>query len=101
MFPASLGIHDTQTDNLLLIEATPAIDSQVAMLQEFAGISESRPVFDALMLTHAHMGHYAGLLQLGKEVAATETNPNVCDKTNGGVSYCKCALVTTHSRQEH
>ena len=74
-FPTCLGIHDTQTDKLLLIEATPAIESQVALLRELSGVDESHNLFDALLLTHAHIGHYAGLMQLGKECATTHEIP--------------------------
>ena len=74
-FPTSLGIHDTQTDKLVLIEATPAIASQVAKLCELAEITEPRSLVDAILLTHAHIGHYAGLLQLGKECASTHAIP--------------------------
>ena len=75
-YPACLGIHDTKTGKLLLIEATPAIESQVALLHELTGEhGRSRQPFDALLLTHAHIGHYAGLIQLGREVASTKAIP--------------------------
>jgi len=73
--PACLGIHDSQTDKLLLIEATPAIATQVAQLRELAGITEPRTLVDAILLTHAHIGHYAGLMHLGKECASTDAIP--------------------------
>ena len=71
--PCSLGIRDRRTGGLLLIEATPAIEPQIAMLHSLAGGERPprRPV-DAVMLTHAHIGHYAGLMHLGQEVAAVD-----------------------------
>ncbi len=77
--PCSLGIRDRRSGDLLMIEATPAIEPQMAMLHELAGGSRRprRPV-DALMLTHAHIGHYAGLMHLGQEVAAVDRVPVHC-----------------------
>ena len=76
LFPASLALHDRETGALALIEATPAVERQVALLHEWTGARprERRPV-DALLLTHAHIGHYAGLIHFGREVAATDAIP--------------------------
>jgi pyrroloquinoline quinone biosynthesis protein B len=69
-------VHDRATGRLLLIEATPAIDPQVALLHELTGTAGRgrRPV-DAILLTHAHIGHYLGLAQLGREVAGAASLP--------------------------
>ena len=74
--PACLGVIDHQEDRLVLVEATPAIDTQIARLQDAAGQSDRgrRPV-DAVLLTHAHVGHYLGLAHFGREVASTESTP--------------------------
>ncbi len=79
-FPASLGIHDTETDALLLIEATPAIEPQLAMLQKLSGVQRKQPIVDGILITHAHTGHYVGLAQLGKEVASTKSIPTYVSK---------------------
>lgn len=74
--PASLGVIDRGTGRLLLIEATPAIDAQLAMLHEAAGVTDrGRQPVDGVLLTHAHMGHYLGLAHFGREVAATKSLP--------------------------
>lgn len=75
-WPVALGIHDRAGGRLLLVEATPALGGQVALLHELAGVRERprRPV-DAILLTHAHIGHYLGLAQLGREVAAVRDLP--------------------------
>jgi pyrroloquinoline quinone biosynthesis protein B len=74
--PASIGVIDRGTGRLLLIEATPAIDAQLAMLHEAAGVTDrGRQPVDGVLLTHAHMGHYLGLAQFGREVAATKSLP--------------------------
>ena len=77
--PCSLGIRDRRSGGLLLIEATPSIESQIALLHRLAeGERPPRRPVDALMLTHAHIGHYAGLLHLGQEVAAVDAVPVHC-----------------------
>ncbi len=74
--PACIGIHDRQTDRLVLIEATPGIDSQLALLHEKAGVSgRARQPVDAILITHAHIGHYTGLMHLGHEVAGSKNIP--------------------------
>lgn len=74
--PACLGVIDRQGGKLLLIEATPAIERQVAMLHAAAGATDRgrRPV-DAVLLTHAHIGHYLGLAWFGREACACAELP--------------------------
>ncbi len=74
--PACLGIHDRETGGLVLIEATPGVESQVAALHAYSEVGDRarRPV-DAVMLTHAHIGHYLGLAHFGREVASTKGLP--------------------------
>ncbi|MBB47095.1 MAG: pyrroloquinoline quinone biosynthesis protein PqqB [Phycisphaerae bacterium] len=74
--PACLGIIDRTNDKLILIEATPAIDEQIAMLHELAGVEgRGRSPVDGVLLTHAHIGHYLGLAHFGREVASTDSVP--------------------------
>ncbi len=74
--PACLGIHDRQTGELALIEATPDVELQVARLHELSGVpARGRRPVDAVLLTHAHVGHYLGLAQFGREVASTRQVP--------------------------
>jgi pyrroloquinoline quinone biosynthesis protein B len=40
--------------------------------------SAGRNPVDGLILTHAHIGHYTGLVQFGKEVMATRNLPTYC-----------------------
>lgn len=77
--PACLGIHDTETGALALVEASPAVEAQIALLHELAesGPRGRKPV-DAVLLTHAHIGHYLGLAHFGREVAATSELPVHC-----------------------
>jgi pyrroloquinoline quinone biosynthesis protein B len=59
---ASMGLLDHASGQRFLIDATPDFATQVERL---GGLP------DAILLTHAHIGHYLGLAQLGREVANT------------------------------
>lgn len=74
--PACLGIHDRETGRLALIEATPAIEEQVALLHQLTSSPlRGRTPVDAILITHAHIGHYLGLAQLGREVTSSQRLP--------------------------
>ena len=60
---ASLAIVDPGSNERWIIDATPDFPAQLRMLDEVA----PGPV-PAVLLTHAHIGHYAGLVHLGREV---------------------------------
>ena len=76
LYPASLAIHDSETGRLCLVEATPRIEPQLDLLHGLTGQRHrSRQPVDAVMITHAHIGHYLGLAQFGFEVAATKDLP--------------------------
>lgn len=71
---ASLLIVDPVAGGRWLIDATPDLAAQVERAEGHPAnrvVSAGRPpLFDAIFLSHAHMGHYAGLLQLGREAYA-------------------------------
>jgi len=56
---ACLGLIDPASGKRFLIDATPDFAEQMATL---GGLP------DGILLTHAHIGHYLGLAQLGREV---------------------------------
>ena len=68
---ASLAIIDPQSRQRWIIDATPDFPSQLRTLEEAAPRNDSAPLLDAILLTHAHIGHYLGLAQLGREVLGT------------------------------
>ena len=68
---ASLGLVDG--DRRFLIDATPDLPSQVASLDP--GRPGSRPIVDGILLTHAHIGHYTGLMYLGREALGASGVP--------------------------
>lgn len=73
---ASLGIVDPQTGQRWIIDATPDFPQQLHDLERIAGAPRNgAPVLDGVLLTHAHIGHYLGLAQLGREVLGTRGVP--------------------------
>jgi pyrroloquinoline quinone biosynthesis protein B len=62
----SLGIIDPENKMNWLIEATPDMPKQLNMLQTFSSFKDTHQP-DGIFLTHAHIGHYAGLIYLGRE----------------------------------
>jgi len=58
----------TAKGSVILLDASPDIRQQsVALMTSDRYPSGRDAPFDAIALTHGHMGHYAGLLHLGKE----------------------------------
>jgi pyrroloquinoline quinone biosynthesis protein B len=65
-----IAIVDPLTKEKWLIDATPDITEQLYMLNEILPGS-----LNGIFLTHAHIGHYTGLIQCGKEVMSTKKLP--------------------------
>jgi pyrroloquinoline quinone biosynthesis protein B len=67
----SLGLIDPTSGKRFLFEASPDITSQLKSLnQAYPGKNSIAP--DGIFLTHAHIGHYAGLMFLGREAMNTK-----------------------------
>ncbi len=73
-FVVSLAIVDPKEKKWWLMEATPDIKEQV---EYFKKLSEGKYNYlpDGIFLTHAHIGHYAGLINFGREVMNTSNIP--------------------------
>lgn len=73
---ASLGLVDDASGLRWLVDATPDLAEQVHRLNadRTPAPPRRRPV-DGILLTHAHVGHYAGLLHLGREALGAEGVP--------------------------
>ncbi len=69
-----LGIIEQQTGKTWMFEATPDIKEQTKMLSDYAG-HPSFKLPDGIFLTHGHMGHYTGLMHLGREAINAEEVP--------------------------
>ena len=67
---SSIGIVDPKTGQSWLIDATPDFASQLNILEDAHNTKLS-----GIFLTHAHIGHYVGLLQLGREVMGAKGMP--------------------------
>lgn len=70
---ASLAIVDPRSHQRWLIDATPDFPSQLRTLDEVAPRAAGAPLLDGILLTHAHIGHYLGLAQLGREVLGAKS----------------------------
>jgi len=67
----SLGVIDHDNQETFLFDATPDISEQVKLLKNNASW-QAAELPNRIFLTHAHIGHYSGLMYLGKE--ATNAN---------------------------
>jgi pyrroloquinoline quinone biosynthesis protein B len=68
---ASLGVVDPASHRWWLIDATPDFPSQLAAMAAEAPACSLAGIF----LTHAHIGHYTGLMHLGREAMGTHGMP--------------------------
>ena len=68
----SLGVVNHVDGTRYMFEATPDFREQLHDLNEIAG-TEGAP--DGIFLTHAHIGHYTGLMFLGFESMSAEDVP--------------------------
>lgn len=65
---SSLGVV-MDDGTTLIADVTPDVKQQVSRLEQIPGYARrsSSNAVDHITLTHAHMGHYAGLVQFGRE----------------------------------
>lgn len=70
----SLGLIDNKSQKTFLLEATPDISSQLKHLKSLTPW-DSKELPDGIFLTHAHIGHYTGLMYLGKEATNAKQVP--------------------------
>ncbi|MEM7519294.1 MAG: MBL fold metallo-hydrolase, partial [Planctomycetota bacterium] len=72
----SLLLVDPRDGRRWLFDATPDLPKQVERARGHGGPAEDAPgrppLFDGIFLTHAHLGHYAGLLHLGREAYGSQ-----------------------------
>ncbi|MEL6665541.1 MAG: MBL fold metallo-hydrolase [Pseudomonadota bacterium] len=71
----SIAIVNHETSERYLFDATPNITEQLQRLDSLAPVETKNEGLSGVFLTHAHIGHYAGLMFLGREVAGTSGVP--------------------------
>lgn len=70
----SLGLFDSKNNKTYLFEATPDIATQMKTITNYKQQGTKETV-DGIFLTHAHIGHYTGLMFLGKEAMDAKNVP--------------------------
>ncbi|MEO0877009.1 MAG: MBL fold metallo-hydrolase [Bacteroidota bacterium] len=68
-----LGLIDPVSNELWLLDATPDFREQWQYLQAELKAPPVQPT--GVLITHAHIGHYTGLMQLGREVMSGKKVP--------------------------
>lgn len=67
----ALGLIDRIAGRTFLIEAGPDFPEQLRLLHERAAQDAQAP--SGIFLTHAHIGHYSGLMYLGREALGADS----------------------------
>ncbi|QEG22215.1 MBL fold metallo-hydrolase [Mariniblastus fucicola] len=70
-----VAIVDEASGQRWLFDCTPDFPQQVRMLDEAFPSKKPGTALDGILLTHAHIGHYAGLIHLGREVIGANSVP--------------------------
>ena len=68
---ACLAIIDPITNQQWIIDATPDIKKQIQILKNETGTEK----INGVLLTHAHIGHYTGLMHFGREAIGAKEIP--------------------------
>ncbi len=69
----SLGLIDHDSGKSYLFEASPDLSRQMKALKNRSGSEQETP--NGIFLTHAHIGHYSGLMYLGREAMNADHVP--------------------------
>ena len=69
----SLGLVDRESGQVFMFEATPDFTEQEHILRGYAA-DKSKPI-NGIFLSHAHIGHYTGLMYLGREAMGANEMP--------------------------
>lgn len=73
-YVVSLAVVDPGANKWWLFEATPDIKEQLHYFQQLTS-GKYNYLPDGIFITHAHIGHYTGLMELGREVMNTKGVP--------------------------
>ncbi len=72
-----LALVDPMSKKWWLFEATPDIKEQLHYFETLTH-GQYRFLPDGIFVTHAHIGHYTGLMELGREVMSAKDVPVYC-----------------------
>ncbi|GAA0404796.1 MBL fold metallo-hydrolase [Paenibacillus motobuensis] len=75
-FAASLAIIEPNRKQWHLVDATPDMREQMAKIQMKYHLQGQ--IMNSIWLTHAHIGHYPGLMFLGREAMGAQGVPVFC-----------------------
>jgi pyrroloquinoline quinone biosynthesis protein B len=70
----SLGFIDNLYQKNFLVEATPDLPRQMKQLRQLSSFA-NKETPDGIFITHAHIGHYSGLMYLGREALNAQAVP--------------------------
>ncbi|MFZ1306524.1 MAG: MBL fold metallo-hydrolase [Ferruginibacter sp.] len=70
----SLGLIEAAKHKKYIFEATPGFTQQAKLLKRFSAFN-TKETPDGIFITHAHIGHYTGLMYLGKEAMNADSIP--------------------------
>ncbi len=77
---SSLAILDLKEKQFLLVDATPDIRAQLDIIHQRINPQKTKFAPDSILLTHAHIGHYTGLIFFGYEAMSTHRLPVFCSE---------------------
>ena len=69
-----IGLVDPVSDERWIFDATPDFPDQVDLINLVAGVPRTQ-LPSGIFLTHAHIGHYTGLMHLGREAFGAKDMP--------------------------
>jgi len=83
---SSLALLDLIENKTIIVDATPDIRAQTKMVRECMDPKKKKKRFwpDGVLLTHAHIGHYTGLMFYGYEAQSTDRLPVYCSERMNG-----------------
>ena len=81
-YRASIALVDQEQKSWHLFEATPDLAGQMDIVKD---TYPEMGLMDSIFLTHGHIGHYTGLIYLGRETLSTKNIPVYAGKKMGEV----------------
>lgn len=73
-YASCVAVIDPDSGQRWMFDCTPDFRDQLRLLDQLAP-SSGPDIIDGVLPTHAHIGHYAGLIHLGREVIGAKSVP--------------------------